>query len=164
MTATNELPALIDNIIATHHAFTREILPRINTDLRALRDHPDAAAKEKWEAVFKSFFNLKMEIQEHLMKEENILFPTIKSLAEGKEPAMACGVEGPIKQMEFEHVNAHKALDTIADICVGLKTMNSDELAAEWKRALEDLAALDSDLREHIRKEEEEVFPHAMTM
>ena len=66
--------------------------------------------------------------------------------------------------MEFEHVNVHKALDKIAELCVGLKTRESNELAEEWKRALENLAALDADLREHIRIEEEEVFPHAMTL
>src|SRR3990172_5403571 len=103
MTATTELPGLIARICSTHHEFLRAVLPRLDKNLRVLREHPDESARTLWHTVFRTFFNLRMEIEEHLMKEERILFPTIKSLAEHRAPAMGCGVHGPVQQMILEH-------------------------------------------------------------
>ncbi|MFZ5969632.1 MAG: DUF542 domain-containing protein, partial [Bacillota bacterium] len=65
---------LIDYIVNTHHAFVKRILPELSElTTKILRVHgPNHSDLFK---VHKLFHNLKTELEQHLIKEEEILFP-----------------------------------------------------------------------------------------
>lgn len=152
MTQTDEKSAidLIHHIISTHHEFLRREGPRLR---RILEELPDTPAVRTCTIGLEALLN---DIDQHLMKEERILFPTIEeielSIIEGREPqVMACGVMGPINQMINEHEQVKAILASLDRDCpkVGLEELTNG------------VSALRDDLLVHIRLEEEELFPLA---
>ena len=134
------LRTLAQSILDTHHALLKRELPRLGA---AFRTAPPALRVP--------FASLRALLDEHLWKEEQILFPMIFALADGETPD-GCGVEGPITQMRFEH-------DRIRELEAELRVAAS--LAEGEAYALR--AMLD-DLAEHARKEDEELFAEAMAV
>lgn len=127
------------DILDTHHALLKRELPRL-----------EAAFKDAPLGLRQPFERLCRTMESHLMKEEQILFPAIFELCERGE-MVGCGLYGPIRQMEHEH-------QEIRAIEAELRG------AARHAGALErDLVALLDDLAEHARKEDEELFPAALT-
>jgi len=166
---TAPLSELIDHILDRHHNFLRGHLPKIHERLERI------LGKKKGEELCgfipdlsRTFFALEEELYAHLMKEEQILFPYIKSLeaavAAGEPPpAFHCGtVRGPIAQMEHEHANGKEALGTMRRLTDGYQI---GESSCGNRRALfEDLAALERDLLEHIRLENDILHPRAIDL
>ena len=83
----SELTALAEHILGTHHALLHRELPRL-----------DAALSAAPRSLRAPFGHLKSLLDDHLMKEERILFPAIFALC-GGEGAHGCGLFGPIQQM-----------------------------------------------------------------
>lgn len=132
--------ALAQSILDTHHALLHRELPRLAA---VFRDQP--------EELRAPFMRLKQVMDEHMMKEEQILFPLIITLAQGGGNG-GCGVEGPIAQMGVEH-NAIRLLED--------EIRGASSLAGAEEEAL--MALLD-DLSEHARKEDESLFPSALAL
>ncbi len=135
-----DVALLARRILDTHHALLHAELPRL-----------DAALVGQSRQVRAPFAHLRRVMDEHMMKEENILFPAILALAERGESS-GCGVEGPILQMLAEH-------DEIRTLEWALREASRD--AGVHEAAL--LAMLD-DLSEHARTEDEELFPAALAL
>ena len=71
---------LVDHIVQTHHRYVRNALPVIAEQLEALvftylDSHPELAR------VAQVFDEMRRELERHLMKEEQILFPYVLQLA-----------------------------------------------------------------------------------
>ncbi len=129
---------LAQSILDTHHAFLhREMAPLT----QALQTAP-VATRRRWS-------ELAQILEDHLMKEEVILFPSILALA-GGDVSTAMHVMGPIPQMRVDH-------ERIRQIEAELRA--DAPHAGAGGAAL--LALLD-DLAEHARKEDEELFPGAL--
>jgi regulator of cell morphogenesis and NO signaling len=115
-----------------------------------------------------TYNSLRQEIEQHLMKEEQVLFPYIRQIDEaasrGKPaPEMHCGsVQNPIRQMEHEHDNAGNALSRMRQLTDNY-TLPGD--ACNTFRALYDgLQALEDDLHQHIHLENNILFPKAIKL
>lgn len=156
---------LVDHIVSKHHAYMKRELPRIAALLarveRAHRPHIDML-----EDLEKTFVQLRQEIEIHLEKEEQVLFPLIREIEAGKEGGAAPGgrhsVRGPIGQMEFEHQSAGAALARLRQIT---NDYTLPEDACESFSALYDgLKAIEADLHEHIHLENNILFPKAGEM
>jgi regulator of cell morphogenesis and NO signaling len=94
------------------------------------------------------------ELEQHMMKEEQILFPLILS----GRGAMA---GGPISVMEQEHA------DAAADLA-RTRTLTADltppaDACNTWRSLYLRLGALESDLKDHIHLENNVLFPRTMT-
>jgi len=139
MNAT-ETAALARHILATHHALLHRELPRLASAL--------AGSSRQ---VIAPFHHLHAVMDDHMMKEESILFPAILALAERGESA-GCGVVGPIRQMQAEH-------DQIRTLESALREAARDAGANEA-----DLLAMLDDLAEHARVEDEVLFPAALAL
>jgi len=158
---------LVEHVLERHHAFMKEQLPRIDGLLdKVLKVH--VAHRQMLTAIQKTFRDLKDEIEEHLFKEENILFPLIvqwDSQAAGKCPAPVshCGtMQNPIRQMEHEHDSAGSALGRLREL-TGSCTLPPD--ACPTFRALyEGLQAIEADLHQHIHLENNYLFPKAVEL
>ena len=157
------LDAMCDDIAERYHAALHRSLPRIRDELSALcRSLPTRAVQE----VSIAFGELADQIESHLAKEENLLFPALDLLADadragGPLPTLPFStILHPIRMMEAEHVRIEAALDRLHE--AALEVAEPDNLTPSFGRCMTELAQLDADLREHHRTENEVLFPHAI--
>lgn len=158
------LEALCGKIHDTHHVYLKENLPRLAALIVRESGKIDPSARAAMRTIAEAFRSLSGEITDHLGKEEQILFPTILSVEQALagDPAAGrdihCGISPPVRQMIFEHEGAKRLLQ-------GIETA-SGEIRGQGgyvpEELLSGLAQLRADLTEHIRKEEEELFPAAI--
>lgn len=158
--STATLSQLIDHILAKHHEYLRRELPRLSEmAARVARAHGDRFA---WVLECQQVLGeLRGELESHMMKEEQMLFPMIRELeAADASPTFHCGnLQKPITVMEHEHDNAGNALSQLRSLSNGF---TPPEDACNTLRAwLDGLAELESDLHEHIHEENNILFPRA---
>jgi regulator of cell morphogenesis and NO signaling len=109
---------------------------------------------------------IRAELEPHLMKEEQILFPLIKETqvfvsGGGKKPVTHCGsVANPIRQMEIEHDNAGRELATLRRLTDGYQL--PDDACPAFTALYEGFANMEADLHEHIHLENNILFPKSM--
>ncbi len=155
------MSALADHILATHHAYLHEELPRL-TELTNKVAEVHYERHPELRRVRDVFQGLRNELEQHMGKEEQILFPIIKQLDAGQAGAAShCGtVENPIRVMENEHDNAGKALATLRELTAGF--VPPDDACETYRVMLDSLAQLEADLHLHIHKENNILFPRAI--
>ncbi|AKL95599.1 iron-sulfur cluster repair di-iron protein [Clostridium aceticum] len=147
---------LIDFIVNKHHTFMREELPTteklLNKILRVhYVDHGDLLSK-----LHKLFNSLKVEIEGHLIKEEEILFPLIKAYENNPIEEMRKKVMQVMQETEDEHDNAGVVLKEMRKITEGYVTPASS--CSSFVRTYEKLKAIESDLFHHIHLENNILF------
>lgn len=155
------LTELADHIENVHHAYLWSELPRLDqiTD-RVNRVHGDK--DPRLGTVRTAFSDLQGEMLNHMMKEEQILFPMIRGIESGGAPG--AGLRGsisiPIQEMEAEHEHAGDALSIMREATDGFQP---PEWACNTYRAMLDgLAVLERDLHQHVHKENNVLFPKAI--
>lgn len=155
------LGELAEHIISAHHDYLRSELPRIEKmAARVAKVHGDHAPEVI--KIHSVFVPLRQELEEHTMKEEQILFPWIKRLATGDMTAMpfAATVAHPIRCMEDDHDEAGQALERIRQLS---EDFNPPEDACNtWRVLYASLEALEQDMHIHIHKENSILFPRAL--
>ncbi len=159
-----ETPGLIRHILDNHHAYLYEALPVVEQfALKVASVHGDAHPEL---IEIRNFCaQLKAELDQHLIKEEQILFPLILDMhdkVQNKQPMqnMHCGsVNNPIRVMNYEH---DSATDMLAKIRKLSKDYSLPEGACNSYRFLfEKLKELEADVTEHMRIETENLFVRA---
>jgi len=145
---------IIDHILAAYHAPLREELPRLEAMARKVNEVHGAKEPERLPALLSTLLALEAELTDHMMKEEQILFPMIRR----GEGAFA---GGPISVMEEEHESAGAAL-------LKLRELTSDytvpeEACTTWRALWHGLESLESELHDHIHLENNILFPRALT-
>ena len=164
--AAAPLTVLADHILDTHHVFTKSQLTRIDALLGKVQNAHRARHGAMLDTLRGLFDPLKAELEAHLMKEEQILFPAIKSIdgymaGRNELPVVHCGsIAHPIRQMEHEHEGAGSTLAAMRKLTVNYR-LPAD--ACQTFRALyEALEALETDLHEHIHLENNILFPKSV--
>jgi regulator of cell morphogenesis and NO signaling len=155
-----EAPAnkLIDHILNTHHVFMHRELPQLS-DLTTtiLRVH-GASHGEVLTKVHRLFHNLKMEIDQHLIKEEAIVFPLIRDYVENSVSSQLIRIVELNNELMKEH-------DGAGDVLKELRTITSQYTVPEdgcstYVKTFEKLEDLESNLFQHIHLENNVLFPH----
>jgi regulator of cell morphogenesis and NO signaling len=157
------LTALADHIEATHHQFLKQEFARLEFFVNkvARRHGPD---RPELVELHKVFLALRDELQQHMAKEEQILFPLCRQLEAGAEPvASHCGsIANPIAVMVREHEDAG---DLLAQMRALTDNYTVPEGACNTFRAVfASLAELEADLHVHIHKENNILFTRAMEL
>lgn len=161
------LSELIDHIVKTHHVFVREELPRIQALLTKVvskhaPDHPEL------NGVATIFAALQQELNMHLMKEEQILFPYIVRLEEAQiagepiPPAMFGSVQNPVSMMEQEHDAAGEAFRRMHELTGNFAVPASGCMS--YQELYRALPAFEADLHQHIHLENNILHPRAVAM
>lgn len=156
------LPALIDHIVDTHHAYLRRELPRLQGLLeKVARVHGTDAP---WVVSVKDVFGrLKPNMEAHIRKEEEIVFPFIRRrLTDASVPAPDELDGDPITLMEEEHDETGAALKRMRDLSDGFTA--PDFGCDHFRAAMEGLEALEADTHRHVHKENSILFPRARTL
>jgi regulator of cell morphogenesis and NO signaling len=155
-------PFLIEYIVEHHHAYVREATTYIMELLRKVEaahadDHPEVAQ------VRRTFGTLTQELLEHMTKEEVIVFPTVRRVAESQVPdtcssdPLAGSIVRPIMEMEDEHEEAGKLIGQIRSLTNNY-TPPIDAcptFQVTWRL----LKEFDADLIQHIHLENNILFP-----
>ena len=156
----DDIAALTDHIESTHHAYLHEELPRLSHLVdRVANAHGSTDPRLlKLRIVWERF---RGEMDLHMAKEEQILFPLCRRLAAGASAAsFHCGsVRGPVAVMRAEHDDHAVNLGIIKDLTDNFAV---PEFACNTYRAMLDaLKELEQDLHRHIHKENFILFPAA---
>jgi regulator of cell morphogenesis and NO signaling len=155
------LPAaeLADHIVATHHAYLRSELPRLHAMAeRVARVH--GGHTPSLVEVYEVFCSMAEELDSHMMKEEQILFPAVKALAAGGPGVMP--LEGPVSCMLQEHDDAGAALAKLRELTHAFTL--PPEACNTYRALFAGLAELEDDLHRHIHLENAVLFPQALEM
>jgi regulator of cell morphogenesis and NO signaling len=161
--AAMSLTALANHIEATHHAYLRKELARLDamTEKVAAKH---GARDPRLHRVRETFLAMANELYSHMLKEEQVLFPMVRQLdASDEAPQLHCGsLANPIRQMESEHDDAGMGLEQLRQLADGF---TPPEWACNTYRAMLDaLACLERDMHLHIHKENNVLFPRALEM
>lgn len=158
--AAESISGLCDHIERTHHAYLKQELPRIEAmSHKVASRHGDY--RPQLVELYRVFTAFKSELDSHMMKEEQILFPLCRALDGADQlPPSHCGsVNNPIAVMVQEHDDAGQALARMRALTDGY-TAPPD--ACNTFRALYDnLLRLEKDMETHMHTENNVLFPRA---
>ncbi|MEO5858172.1 MAG: iron-sulfur cluster repair di-iron protein, partial [Pyrinomonadaceae bacterium] len=161
------LAALSDHIVREHHVFTRDEDERITALLEKVCSVHGANHAELFE-IQKIFGMMRLELENHMLKEERMLFPYI-SLMESSirfgqpvPPAPFGSTQNPIKVMLSEH-------DAAAEQLREMRRLSDDfmlpaDACNSYRSLYEAMEGLEEDLHEHIHLENNLLFPRAIEM
>ena len=107
---------LIDFILNTHHVFMKKELPEIADMLFLVLKVHFASNGESLLKIHKLFGTLRTEIEEHLIKEEENLFPLIQDYTATNNPDKLRLIEQYIADTENEHETAGAIIHQIEEI------------------------------------------------
>jgi len=160
--AAMTLVALADHIEATHHRYLKEELPLIVAQAeRVAAKH--GASDPTLPMIADVVRELANEMFHHMEKEERVLFPIVRQLETTGESAGHGGsVANPIRQMEADHDSAGGALARLREITGGFAAPR--DACNTHHALLANLARLETDLHEHVHKENNILFPRAIAL
>jgi len=144
---------LIEHILTHYHASLKEELPRLEAMARKVVDVHRDKQPEMLPELLAVYLGLKAELDQHMAKEERILFPMIR----GGQGAMT---GGPISVMEHEHDSAGNALARLRELTHGYEV--PEQACNTWRALWHGLEALEGSLHEHIHLENNILFPRAL--
>lgn len=147
------LDALIAHIVSAYHEPLKEELPRLEFMATKVNTVHGAKMPEVLPELLSTVLALKAELEAHMAKEEQILFPLI---LQGRG-AMA---GGPIAVMEHEHQSAGDALERLRELTGGYQVPAA--ACNTWRALWHGLAALESEMHQHIHLENNILFPRAL--
>ena len=154
---------LARHIVAVHHVYTKKALPEIAGHLDTVvrvhgGNHPQLAV------IRQLFTTLRQELEPHLAKEEQIVFPYIEALdgVGSPPPTDFGGISQPIAVLEREHESAGKTFDRINTLAEGYQP--PDDACNTYRLVLREFQDLEQDLHVHIATENYLLFPKAVTL
>jgi regulator of cell morphogenesis and NO signaling len=147
------LDKLIDHILDTYHRALHEELPRLEAMARKVVSVHREKDPVRLPELLTVYLELKAELDEHMAKEEHILFPMIKRGQGGM-------AGGPVSVMKHEHDVAATALRRLRELTDGYRV--PAEACNTWRALWHGLRALEESLHEHIHLENNILFPRAL--
>jgi regulator of cell morphogenesis and NO signaling len=148
------LADLIEHILRRHHDRLKEELPRLGQMARKVHEVHGDKDPDNLGGMLQTFLAIQADIDQHLMKEEQILFPAILN-------GQGAMVGGPIHVMETEH-------DQLGEMLRRLREFTRDYVVPEgacntWRALWVGLEELERDLHEHIHLENNILHKRALS-
>lgn len=162
-----DLGFLIDYIVNTHHKYVVKAIPEIFEIVQKVsKVHGNENPETK--EVLNHFIVVSDELNRHMMKEENVLFPYIKQLELSNkrdlklDPPPFGTVKNPVRMMEAEH-------DIAGDVLKEIQKLTNNYTPPEnacnsFIVAYNKLREFEEDLHQHIHLENNILFPKAIEL
>lgn len=152
---------LIEYILQHHHQYIRQAIPQINELLAKVCEVHGSEQPVLYE-IRDTFVSLADELLDHLPKEEDVLFPAMRKLAQLdsdliRNTAFIRNLQAPISVMEHEHDSAGTFLKSLRSL-----TSNYAPPAfacPTYQLTFKLLEEFDRDLIQHIHLENNILFP-----
>ncbi|BEN71551.1 Regulator of cell morphogenesis and NO signaling [Serratia marcescens] len=143
---------MIDYILPRFHQRHREQLAELVLMAEKVeRVHGDKPSCPR--GLAKQLNLIRLDLENHMMKEEQILFPLIK---QGMGPQAA----GPISVMEHEHDEAGEQLEVVKFLTDNVTP--PEGACTTWRALYTGIDEFIGDLMEHISLENNLLFPRAL--
>ncbi|NNE08328.1 MAG: iron-sulfur cluster repair di-iron protein [Gemmatimonadetes bacterium] len=146
------LTDLISHILATYHVPLKEELPRLEQMARKVVAAHGPRDPERLAELLAVYVELKNELEVHMAKEEQILFPMIE---QGHGAASS-----PIAVMEHEHEAAGTALRRLRELSDNYTL--PEDACTTWRALWHGLETLESNMHQHIHLENNILFPRSL--
>ena len=159
------LTEVMDFIVATHHTFARGAFARIAPLMaKIVAKHGERYAELP--RIARLVRELEAELTPHMLREERVLFPYIRSLAletAGRPVVPPFGtVQNPVRIMAAEH---DRDAGLVAELAAATDDFTAPANACTSHRALyAALAELRLDLLRHVSLENNVLFPRAIAL
>ncbi|MCX7749505.1 MAG: iron-sulfur cluster repair di-iron protein [Clostridia bacterium] len=146
---------LIEYIENTHHVYVKNALPELNELVtKIMRVH--GINHDVLFRVHKLFSTLKAEIEQHLIKEEDVLFPMIRDYDKDPSKESISLIDKALNELENEHEAAGDILKELRKITVDYKV--PDDGCGTYHLAFKKLEEFEGDLFQHIHLENNILF------
>jgi regulator of cell morphogenesis and NO signaling len=162
-----DLDFIVDYIVNNHHKFVRYMIPIVSSHADKVasaheKNHPETLT------VAKVFSTIYKDLKQHMMKEEEILFPYIKYLVKVRngevkfEKPYFGRIGNPINMMELEHQSAGESMHSIRKLTNNYATPS--DACNTYKVCLNELREFEEDLHKHVHLENNILFPKAVLL
>jgi regulator of cell morphogenesis and NO signaling len=152
---------LTAHIEATHHAYLKRELPRLEymTGRVAMRH---GEQREELKELHQVFLRFKADLESHMAKEERILFPMCRELEHASgAPTFHCGsVQNPVAVMIREHDSAGEDLSQMRKLANDY--VPPADACNTYRAMLAGLADIERDMHVHVHTENNILFPKAV--
>lgn len=161
------LTSLSDYIVTTHHDYVKNEMPQIYAYLQKVSSKHGERHPELYK-IFEIFASVKEEMENHMKKEEMILFPRIKEMEKVTETGNVFTqlsltyLQGPIIVMEQEHDHAGSLLNEIR--ILSNNYVPPQDACTTYKLSFAALQAFEADLHHHVHLENNLLFPRALNL
>lgn len=143
---------IVDHVEQHYHAGLRRDVPVLVEGARGIeREHAGHAEVPAGLASLLESFAA--ELEAHMLKEERILFPMLRTGARGGP------IDMPIRMMEREHESHDEQLERIRELTHDFSA--PADASPAWTQLYASLATLEADLRQHIYLENNVLFVRA---
>ena len=146
---------LIEYVVNNHHAYLNVELPKISKLLLKILSVHGKNHEELFK-VHRLFNNLRTELEEHLVKEEEFLFPLIIQYEKGKDKKVRSSALKLISELEQEHSGAGDIIKELREITDHYTTPKDG--CGTFELAYKNLLELEVDLFQHIHLENNILF------
>jgi regulator of cell morphogenesis and NO signaling len=154
------LAGLCSHIERRHHDFLREELPRLEALAQRVANAHGARHPELHE-VRALLASLAGELGRHMSAEEGVLFPACRRLEAGGQSGFPT-LAAPISAMEADHEDTGDVLERLRTVTEGFAP--PPDACNSYRALLDGLQTLESDLHQHIHKENNILFPRALAL
>lgn len=147
---------IIEFVVNTHHAYLVKELPLLSEFVTKIMrvhgpNHPELGQ------LHRLFHSLKLELEQHLVKEEEILFPLVREYEANPTEENRANAFTKLNELENEHEQA-------GDLLKEMRAITNDYTLPEgacrtYTLTFHKLAELESDMFEHIHLENNILFP-----
>lgn len=154
------LTELAEYIVRVHHKYIKENAPQIFAYItKVATKHGDRFPYMI--RVYHFFAEVQQEMDQHMLKEEKILFPRIKQLDFFEKPNHSADfLQAPIDVMEDEHDHAGRLMN---EIRVATNNYTApDDACTTHRLTIAALKGFEEDLHQHVHLENNILFPKAM--
>ena len=151
---------LVEHIVEVHHGYLKETLPRLERLVgRVATVHGEG--RPELVDLRETFDALKPELEAHLLKEEEVLFPMCRELevAEAKPNFHCRTVDNPIGTLVAEHEEVGGVLLRMRELTGGYEP--PEGACNTYRAMLDGLEELERDVHLHVHKENNVLFPKA---
>lgn len=158
------LTDLVAHIQATYHNPLREEIPRLDAMVDKVVSRHGEHYPDMLLSLQREFRALRDELLEHMMKEDEILFPAVVALEQGRRgtPDAAAWIDGPIEMMEVEHVHAGAAMAAMRQVTSNYTLPQG--ACPTFQGLFYGLAQFERDMHVHIHLENNIMFPRAAAL
>lgn len=161
--ATMNVAELVDHLERTHHRYLWDEMPRLTALAEKVLSvhgerHPELAD------IAACYAMLRDDLEPHLDKEEQMLFPMVRELAAvDAAPAFPCGsIQNPISVMLAEHDIVGALLARLRENTNGYQPPADG--CASYAALFSGLAELEADTHLHVHKENNVLFPAVVAL
>jgi regulator of cell morphogenesis and NO signaling len=156
-----EMDFLCDYIVNTHHKTVIKLLPQLIFYTEKIADVHGSHHPELLE-IAKLFGQINIELQQHLKKEEEMLFPAIKVAIHTQSEEAKKVIISEITRMKFEHEFAGGAMDHINQLSINY--MVPPDACNTYSVCFKLLKQFEDDLHIHVHLENNILYPKALEL